>query len=323
MSPLLRARHYLSPKFKQLISLSNSTLKFNFSTINNVGEDTIRANPPPIRVGITESAGRGVFATRRIESAELIHTAKPVISHPLLSKIDSVCYLCLRRLNPNDSHIRVEPFCSQECQHQAKAFYELEKKADWSTYHNYCRTLGLKYPLLVKRLACMVIAGAASTDCISILQPAHILPEIEVEYAMLRDALEKMNLAKENLEFLSEKWYADVLARIRINAFRIEMVAGSYDDIHTMAAASVEAEAGVGNAVYILSSFYNHDCDPNVHIIWMDNVHARLKALRDIEEGEELRICYIDASMDHDARQNVLLGGFGFNCSCHRCLSGD
>lgn len=120
MSPLLRARHYLSPKFKQLISLSNSTLKFNFSTINNVGEDTIRANPPPIRVGITESAGRGVFATRRIESAELIHTAKPVISHPLLSKIDSVCYLCLRRLNPNDSHIRVEPFCSQECQHQAK-----------------------------------------------------------------------------------------------------------------------------------------------------------------------------------------------------------
>ena len=39
--------------------------------------------------------------------------------------------------------------------------------------------------------------------------------------------------------------------------------------------------------------------------------------------GEELRICYIDASMDHDARQNVLLGGFGFKCSCHRCLSGD
>lgn len=59
---------------------------------------------------------------------------------------------------------------------------------------------------------------------------------------------------------LSEQWYADVLARIRINAFRIEMVAGSYDDLLTLAAASVEAEAGVGNAVYILPSFYNHDC---------------------------------------------------------------
>lgn len=59
---------------------------------------------------------------------------------------------------------------------------------------------------------------------------------------------------------LTEQWYADVLARVRINAFRIEMVAGSYDDLLTMATASVEAEAGVGNAVYILPSFYNHDC---------------------------------------------------------------
>jgi len=39
--------------------------------------------------------------------------------------------------------------------------------------------------------------------------------------------------------------------------------------------------------------------------------------------GEELRICYIDASMDHQARQNVLMGGFGFKCSCHRCVEGD
>lgn len=122
---------------------------------------------------------------------------------------------------------------------------------------------------------------------------------------------------------LTKQWYADVLARVRINAFRVEMVAGSCGDLLSMAAASVEAEAGVGNAVYILPSFYNHDCDPNVHIIWIDSVNARLKALHDIEKDEELRICYIDTSMDHEARQKLLLRGFGFKCSCHRCLSGD
>ncbi|RZC82822.1 hypothetical protein C5167_045609 [Papaver somniferum] len=68
-----------------------------------------------------------------------------------------------------------------------------------------------------------------------------------------------------------------------------------------MESASVDAESAVGNAVYILPSFYNHDCDPNSHIIWIENVNARLKALRDIKAGEELRICYIDASMDHGA----------------------
>lgn len=51
-----------------------------------------------------------------------------------------------------------------------------------------------------------------------------------------------------------------VLARIRINAFRIELVAASYEDILASAAASVAAQAAVGNAVYMLPSFYNHDC---------------------------------------------------------------
>lgn len=34
------------------------------------------------------------------------------------------------------------------------------------------RTQGLKYPLLVKRLACMVISGSEPADIIDILQPA-------------------------------------------------------------------------------------------------------------------------------------------------------
>jgi hypothetical protein len=114
-----------------------------------------------------------------------------------------------------------------------------------------------------------------------------------------------------------------VLARIRINAFRIELVASSYENLLSSAVASVSCDAAVGNAVYMLPSFYNHDCDPNTHIVWLASADARLKALRNIEEGEELRICYIDASMDVDARQRILAEGFGFECRCQRCLSGD
>lgn len=59
---------------------------------------------------------------------------------------------------------------------------------------------------------------------------------------------------------MTKQWYIDVLARIRINSFRIELALGSYEDILLSAAASVDAEAAVGNAIYILPSFYNHDC---------------------------------------------------------------
>lgn len=64
---------------------------------------------------------------------------------------------------------------------------------------------------------------------------------------------------------MSKKWYIDVLARIRINSFRIELALGSYEDILLSAAASVEAEAAVGNAIYMLTSFYNHDCGKSFH----------------------------------------------------------
>lgn len=59
---------------------------------------------------------------------------------------------------------------------------------------------------------------------------------------------------------MTKQWYTGILARIRVNAFRIELAGGLHEDLFSLAAASVEAEAAVGIAVYMLPSFYNHDC---------------------------------------------------------------
>ena len=61
-------------------------------------------------------------------------------------------------------------------------------------------------------------------------------------------------------EVLTKTWNTSVLERIRINAFRVELAGELYQDLLALAAASVDCEAGVGNAVYMLPSFYNHDC---------------------------------------------------------------
>ncbi|XP_065856054.1 histone-lysine N-methyltransferase ATXR4 [Euphorbia lathyris] len=313
MSALLRYSRWVS-------RFQNTQLVAFFSSENEKG-------PPPIRVGITELAGRGVFATRRIGAGELIHTAKPFVSHPSLSSVNTVCYFCLKKLSSTEFENHNVGFCSQECKENAKVFYDVETKADWSVFNDYCRNRGLKYPLIVKRLACTVISGAASAQSLDILQPASLSPrmilEMEQGFDLLRSGFSMTNIPQECMAFLNKEWYCNVMARIRINAFRIELALGSYEHLLSSAAACIEAEAAVGNAIYMLPSFYNHDCDPNTHIIWIDNADARLKALRDIETDEELRICYIDASMDHDARQNILLHGFGFKCRCPRCLSGD
>ncbi|WOH00141.1 hypothetical protein DCAR_0519499 [Daucus carota subsp. sativus] len=320
-----RKQRWTSP-FKQLLLNSYIFNHFYSTTSNDITESQpSQSTPPPIQVLLTESTGRGVFATRKIGSGELIHTAQPFVCHPYFSSLHTVCYFCLKKLaNGDNSGVN---FCGDSCRKQAMGFCEVENQADWSAFDTHCRTRGLKYPLLVRRLACMVLSGVASSNSLDILQPAILSPQMialmEEEFGLLRCALLDADLTGEKMAFLTKQWYIGVLARIRINAFRIELVGGSYEDLLLSASSSVNAEAAVGSAIYMLPSFYNHDCDPNVHILWIENVNARVKALRDIEEGEELRICYIDASMNYKARQTLLSEGFGFQCHCLRCLSYD
>lgn len=109
----------LNSQTKPLLSSSSSSSFSSATTADN--ENPGRPGPPPIRVALTESFGRGVFATRKIETGELIHTAKPVLSHPSLSTIHKVCYFCLRKLKTTDSsQAQRVSFCSDECQRQAK-----------------------------------------------------------------------------------------------------------------------------------------------------------------------------------------------------------
>ena len=84
--------------------------------------------PPPIRVSLTDSAGRGVFATRKIGAGELIHTAKPLVAHPSLSSIHHVCNFCLQKLQRYanvDSDARRASFCSEECEQHSKVSVQL------------------------------------------------------------------------------------------------------------------------------------------------------------------------------------------------------
>ena len=50
--------------------------------------------------------------------------------------------------------------------------------SDCAILRIYYRTRGLKYPLLAKRLACMVISGATSAESLDILQPERLSAEM-------------------------------------------------------------------------------------------------------------------------------------------------
>ena len=76
-----------------------------------------------------------------------------------------------------------------------------------------------------------------------------------------------------------------------------------------------------GTGFFALQSCVNSDCDPNVAPIKEDaDVDGRcvLVARRDIREGEELTMCYVDESADVATRR-AELRDYGFECACARC----
>ncbi|EXB52697.1 hypothetical protein L484_022474 [Morus notabilis] len=92
--------------------------------------------------------------------------------------------------------------------HTSTQHKEVDCRTSWPLQSN-----GLKYPLLVKRFACVVISELYPLT-FDVLQPPQMISAL---------------------------------------------AGGPYEDLSLAAAASVEAEATVGNAVYMLPS-YNHDC---------------------------------------------------------------
>jgi hypothetical protein len=61
--------------------------------------------------------------------------------------------------------------------------------------------------------------------------------------------------------------------------------------------------------------------DPNIAVEFLENDCAMtLRARRDVAQGEELHITYIDADAVVGMRQRELEWGYGFLCRCPRCL---
>uniref|UniRef100_F7FRC7 [histone H3]-lysine(4) N-trimethyltransferase n=1 Tax=Monodelphis domestica TaxID=13616 RepID=F7FRC7_MONDO len=75
-------------------------------------------------------------------------------------------------------------------------------------------------------------------------------------------------------------------------------------------------EVGVG--LYPSMSLLNHSCDPNCVIVF-EGPSLFLRAVRDIQQGEELTICYLDVLMPSAERQKQLKEQYCFDCDCPGC----
>ncbi|KAJ8262495.1 hypothetical protein GJAV_G00167100 [Gymnothorax javanicus] len=80
-----------------------------------------------------------------------------------------------------------------------------------------------------------------------------------------------------------------------------------------------------GSGLFLLQSSCNHSCVPNAEASFpQNNFLLHLVALRDIEPGEEICICYLDCCQrerSRHSRHKILKENYLFICSCPLCLS--
>lgn len=78
-----------------------------------------------------------------------------------------------------------------------------------------------------------------------------------------------------------------------------------------------------GQCIFSLCCMANHDCDPNVELVFLHGTNeASLRALKPIKAGEEVCVSYIDTSLSLEERRREL-ADYGFQCSCAKCLLED
>ena len=158
-------------------------------------------------------------------------------------------------------------------------------------------------------------------------------------------SLSSLSLPSLIAETVSLDAWAATLARIHLNAFRVDAVwpATTREELMASMLSSLVGSASkgssssssssfssddddpgeqAGTAVYAAASLANHSCYPSARPSFpRANSTLALVATRDLLEKEEVTISYVDESLPLRTRRASLEFGYGFFCTCARCLA--
>eukprot|EP00931_Biecheleriopsis_adriatica_P062108 TRINITY_DN37399_c0_g1_i1.p1 TRINITY_DN37399_c0_g1~~TRINITY_DN37399_c0_g1_i1.p1 ORF type:complete len:392 (+),score=98.98 TRINITY_DN37399_c0_g1_i1:59-1177(+) len=84
--------------------------------------------------------------------------------------------------------------------------------------------------------------------------------------------------------------------------------------------AGVTSDAQSERGLFFQISRLNHSCSPNAMQSWVETTRQmQVRAVREIEAGEEICLAYIDPSYTWATRQQDFRDNFGFVCKCPVC----
>ncbi|XP_073528901.1 histone-lysine N-methyltransferase SMYD3 [Phyllobates terribilis] len=263
---------------------------------------------------LSPGKGNGLRATRRFAVSELVTCAEPFV-YTTCRKTGggaSVCDHCLRRSEKLQrcSQCKFARYCNSLCQ----------KKA-WKDHKRECLCLKNIFPVVptdsVRLVARIIFKLLEQPDCTS--GELYSINDLQSHFKDLNvDMKQGLGHLAATLEQYLKKEIPDssklppgfqtldCFCKLTCNSFTISD--GEMQDV------------GVG--LYPSMSLLNHSCDPNCVIVF-EGTRLHLRTVKEIPQGEELTISYMDVKMPSHMRQMQCQRQYCFTCDCHRCMSKD
>ena len=295
-------------------------------------QSTFTFNGAQVRVN-AEKGGFGIFATRDIAKDEVVLIEMPYVSY--IENIDrSKCSHCAKLLESRVLCSCGEVYCSNQCREKASVEYHAalcntSYRQIETFLQQHGRTSSSRQINMVARLLARASIEKPSDKKYSSpldLAPIHILHRTTDmnSLADLEDRTYHLNVRQPVMQYISidELFCNNIPALYRQSNPRIHM-----DTIvqtsHALLANAFRVDDSVYNIVLLIAgSFFNHDCNPNTQVTTMPTTGNTVyfKTKKNVEEGEELTVAYVNPNEEYEMRSAKLWASYGFKCNCRKCF---
>ena len=279
----------------------------------------------------TQHRGRSLFASRLIEQGTLLFREEPIA---MIAYVE-LCSNCLKKpaennLLQDESHPHCY-YCSEDCM---EAFRQ-QKNIELPIITNIdgIATKSSADPLLL-RMVIRILSWQyteAKKDGLDGSEHSHTKDDIFVDDGnFIVSKLKGFHLMESNLNLQADSWKESLLKAMELILPLLPSDANVSLEELLRIAASVNTNAYscqdvfsnnevIGFGIYpFIGSTINHDCYPNCYYSY-NNGKLECRAIRNVDNGEELTVTYIDPMDTYDNRKSMLVSTRFFDCLCGRC----
>ncbi|KAK6488918.1 N-lysine methyltransferase SMYD2-like isoform X1 [Huso huso] len=252
--------------------------------------------------------GRGLRALTHYKVGDLLFTC-PAYTYVLtVSERGNHCEFCFARKEGLSKCGKCKQafYCNVDCQRGDWPMHKLECSSMCIFKENWdpSETVRLTARIIAKQKTQM--EKTASEKLLTVIEFESHLEKLDNEKRELiqSDIAALHHFYSKHLEYPDNAALVVLFAQVNCNGFTIED----------------EELSHLGSAVFPDVALMNHSCCPNVIVTYKGTL-AEVRAIQEINAGDEVFTSYIDLLYPTDDRNDRLKDSYFFNCDCKECAT--